>query len=448
MNAIRLMPATVLAAALAAAPPPPGNLVLVNQGGPQDNDSSIHSDELTHYQAIQWTPAATANDSIARYRIYRNGIAYATVSSPTRFQGYISGTTLRVTSVSSGTVIPGPRWAGAGVITGTLINGPQLSGRAGGRGSYPVNISQKVGSFWHPVTFTAWVYIDAAAPGSNDPDFNTPLASYSYAVAAVDAAGREGPPTSQYAAYGYQNGYSNWNGFRFDYGGAVSTYDSTGGQPPHGAHDLEADFTAGGGLNLVAGSPQAPEYDLNIGAFRYFTIDINPGSPVDYTLSVSHVSRLPPGDVYGWLSVANVFAYGPRPVPHRWATYKIPLAALGIGRCTFTGSIRGNKLTVTAIDSGPAIIDAGGFVTGPGIPAGTYITAYGQKRAIGTFTITGPGITAATRVGGETMSYQRISFYKSTVQPDELPGHGGSRGRVRPRKGPILYIDNFGWTVN
>ena len=419
-------------------PSAPSNLTLVNQGGPLDyDDNNAIPNELTNYQEIEWSPATAGGYAIDHYRIYRNGAAYATISAPTQFQGYIVGNTLTVTSVISGTVTPGPRWSGSGVKTGTMINGLQASGTTGGAGTYPVNLSQTVGSPGAPVTFTGWVYIDRAAANSNDPSFNGPVTAYAYAVAAVDAAGQEGPQTSQYAAYGYQHGFSNWNGYNFDYNGAVSNYASTDGNPLGGLYDLKGTFLTGGGLNLVAGNPQAPVDDLGIGGFKYLTIDVNPGPNVNYTLFLDNITRLPPGDVFGWTSVQNVFDYGPAPVANTWATYKIPLSALGIGSCTFTGSITGSRLTVTSVDSGPAIVDAGGFITGPGIPAGTYILNYGQHGAIGTFTIAGPGINSSTRVTSETMSYQRLSYYKSTIQPNP--------------NGPnisALYINNFGWTTN
>jgi hypothetical protein len=410
----------------------PSDLVLANQGGPNDNDGTP-STELTNYQAIQWAAATAGSYPIDHYNIYRNGVAYATVSAPTQFQGYISGSTLTVTAVTSGTVIPGVRWSGSGVTTGTMINGQQSSGTQGGKGTYPLNISETVGSASSPVTFSAWVYIDTAATDSNDPNYNATVTAYAYAVSAVDNQAQEGPLTSQYAAYGYQSGYSNWGDSNFDYNGAVSTYNSTAGNPQGGLYDLKASF-GGGGINPVADVPQAPEWDLNIGAFNYMTIDINPGSSANYQLFMSHISRLPPGDVYGWISVNDVFQYGPAPVANTWATYKIPLSALGIGSCTFTGSITGKTLTVTLIDSGPPIVDAGGFISGPGIPAGTYTTGYNQNGAIGTFTIAGPGITNSTSVPLETMSYQRLAFYKSTIQP--------SNGNT------VAYINNFGWTQN
>src|SRR6185437_12903138 len=294
---------------------------------------------------------------------------------------------------------------------------PQLSGTPGGAGTYQVNISENVGSAGAPLTLSAWEFIDTAATGSNDLNYDTSVTSYSYAVAAVDTQGQSGPLTSQYAAYAYQDGYSNWSDFNYDYGGGVVVWDSVDGGPVGGPFDMEVNKTAGGGFLFVAGAPQAPTWELSVGAFQYFTIDVNPGSTVGYQLPLSAFTRLPPGDVAHWTSVPDIFAYGPAPVANTWATYKIPLAALGLGSCTFTGSISGTTLTVTSVDSGPAIVDAGGFVTGPGIPAGTYITAYGQPGAIGTFTVAGPGISASTNVPSETMSYQRTTVYKLGTGP-------------------------------
>ena len=418
----------------AGLPSAPTDLMLVNQGGADNQDSSTgQAAALTGYQAIEWQPASAGAYPVAYYEVYRNGVAYAKVSAPTTFLGYISGTTLTVTSVRSGTIIPGPVYAGTGVSVGTLINGPQLSGTPGGVGTYPVNIAQNVGTAAAPVTFSAWQFIDSAATNSNDPYFDTPTTPYAYAVAAVDSQGQQGPLTAGYAVYGYHDGYSNWNDYNFDYGGAVATWDSTQGNPQGGPYDIEGNFTSGGGLNIVAGAPQAPVDDLDLGAFQYFTVDINPGATVGYQLFLNHFTRLPPGDVLGWITIPDVFAYGPAPKPNTWATYKIPLSALGIGTCTFTGSISGTTLTVTAIDSGPAIVDAGGFVTGPGVPAGTYITAYSQNGAIGTFTLGGPGISASTSVPSETLTYQRTAYYKATVQPSS---------------NVILYLNNFGWTTH
>jgi hypothetical protein len=105
-----------------------------------------------------------------------------------------------------------------------------------------------------------------------------------------------------------------------------------------------------------------------------------------------------------------------------------------MGICQFTGSISGNKLTVTAITSGPPLVDAGGFVTGPGVPAGTYIVAYGQYGAVGTFTLAGPGISNSTKVGTTSLTFQRTSLYKFGMQPDV--------------QGMTMYFNNMGFTSN
>ncbi len=416
-------------------PSAPTGLDLVNQGGPNlNNNYGAVAMALSNYQAIEWQAATPGPNPIDHYKIYRNGIAYATASAPTQFKGYISGNMLTVTSVLSGNLIEGARWQGAGVAAGTMIDQPQLSGSTGGVGTYHVNISQTAGTATAPITFSAWIFQDTSATGSAVPDVTAPAtATYSYAVSAVDTKGGEGPLTANYSAYGYQNGYSNWSEYNFDYGGAISTYNSSNGNPLGGVFDLEANMTNGGGLNPVAAAPMAIIDNLEIGAFNYYTIDINPGATAGYSLFLSHVSRLPPGDVYGWNSISNVFAYGPTPKPNTWATYKIPLVDLGIGTCSFTGSISGNTLTVTKINSGPSIVDAGGFITGPGVPSGTYIINYAQNGAVGKFTIAGPGINSTTNLPSETMYYRRTSFYKSTIQPSQSV---------------IFYINNFGWTTN
>ena len=421
------------------APSAPTQLELVNQGGPNNNNNwGGYVNSLSNFQAIEWQAANAGAFPIDHYQIYRNGIAYATVSAPTQFQGYISGNILTVTSVASGTIFEGPRWSGPGVAPGTLIDEPQLSGTPEGVGTYHVNITQTVGSSSAPVTFSAWIFADTNATGSIVPDYSAPAtAIYSYSVSAVDTQGSEGPLTSNYSAYGYQNGYSNWSNDNFNYGSDLQfNWNSTNGNPLGGIFDMEADFTntSGGGLNPVAAAPMVPTNDIEIGAFNYYTIDINPGPTVGYTLFLSHVSRLPPGDVYGWSHVPNIFAYGPVPKPNTWATYKIPLTVLGIGICDFTGSISGTTLTVTAVNSGPAIVQAGGFITGSGIPNGTYIVAQSQNSAIGAFTIAGPGISASTNVPSESMTYRRTDFYKSTIQASASP--------------VTYYINNFGWTTN
>ena len=331
------------------------NLLLVQQGGTNNATAPV-----TNSQALSWSAATAGANPISFYKIYRNGVAYATT--------------------------------------------------------------------------TGLTYTDTAATASNDPTYATVATVYSYNVSAVDTAGNEGPLAANVGVYAYRNGQSNWSNNDLSYGTLVENYSSTDGNPQNGTYDISVDFISGGFQPAVAPA-QAPMWDLEIGAFNYAVIDVNPGPTVNGTQIIfGTVSRLPPGDVYGWHPGLNVYDYGPAPVANTWATYKIPLAALGMGTCELTGSISGNTLTVTAVVSGPSLVDAGGFITGPGIPAGTYITAYGQNAAIGTFTVAGPGISDSTNVASTTLQFQRTSLYKFGMQPDI--------------QGMTLYFNNMGFTVN
>jgi hypothetical protein len=280
---------------------------------------------------------------------------------------------------------------------------------------------------------TALSYADKAATNSNSPTWVKNATVYSYNVAAVDTQGNVGPQAAQMSAYSYRNGVSNWSNADLSYGGAATNenYSSTAGNPQGGPFDISVVF-ASGGLQPVADAPQAPTWDLEIGAFNYFVIDINPGPTISNYVQIGLVSRLPPGDVFPWTDGLNIFDYGPAPVANTWATYKIPLKAFNMGIGSFTGSISGTTLTVTAVSSGG--VDAGGFVSGPGVPAGTYIVGYGQRASIGTFTVAGPGISAATSVPSTQLTYQRTSLYKFFIQPQTNP--------------VTMYFNNMGFTVN
>jgi hypothetical protein len=279
---------------------------------------------------------------------------------------------------------------------------------------------------------TALSYADTAATNSNSPTWVTNATVYSYNVAAVDTQGNVGPQAAQMSVYGYQNGVSNWGDADLSYGGAVPNYASTAGSPQGGPYDIAVLFPGAGGFLPVADAPQAPTWDLEIGAFNYFVIDVNPGPTANYQAPVTLRTRLPPGDIYGWAPWPNIWDYGPAPKANTWGTYKIPLSVFNMGIGHFTGSISGTTLTVTAVSSG--VVDAGAFVTGPGVPAGTYIVAYSQAASIGTFTVAGPGISSSTSVPSTQMTYQRTSLYKLGIQPNTGTD--------------TMYINNMGFTVN
>jgi Calx-beta domain len=316
----------------------------------------------------------------------------------------------------------------------TATNIQQMSWTAATAGGSPISYYKIYRNGVSYDKTTALTYTDKSATNSNDPTWATPATTYSYDVTAVDAAGNEGPKAGRYTVYAYQNGKSNWNNSGLSYGNLVENYASTAGNPQGGTYDVSVNFT-NGGFQPAVHPPQAPEWDLEVGAFNYYIIDVNPGPVVNGTaLPLGTVSRLPPGDVYGWHPTVNIYDYGPAPVANKWATYKVPMLVLGMGTCEFTGSISGNTLTVTAIVTGDPLVDAGGFVTGQGVPAGTYITAYAQHGAIGTFTIGGPGISSGTRVASTKMSYQRTSLYKFGIQPTI--------------QNVTMYFNNMGFSTN
>ncbi len=74
---------------------------------------------------------------------FSNGVSVA--SRTASFTGSIATTTLTVSAVASGTIYPSMQLTGAGVTAGTRIV-EQLTGTAGGTGTYTVSVSQTVAS--------------------------------------------------------------------------------------------------------------------------------------------------------------------------------------------------------------------------------------------------------------------------------------------------------------
>lgn len=92
------------------------------------------------------------------------------------FTGYIVGTTLTVTAVSSGTLSTGDIVSGSGVVGGTAIQ--SLGSGTGGTGTYILNISQTVASSGSPISL-------ACSPGG------FPLAAHSIFVSAYGGAAQD-----------------------------------------------------------------------------------------------------------------------------------------------------------------------------------------------------------------------------------------------------------------
>ncbi len=198
-------------------------------------------------------------------------------------------------------------------------------------------------------TSTTMKYVDANAPGSNDPTFAKPAKIYAYAVSAVDAWGNESDRKP--AAIWMFRGKSNCGGSDLSYGEVTANFSDKAGVPENGPYDVAVVYPGSGGFQPITNPPLCPNVDLEIGGCNTFTIDVKvtDDSFKTNSLNFGHTSRLPPGDVFAYASV-NLWKYG-TPIVGRWVTFRVPLADLNMGVCGFTGSIAGNKLMVRAVTS-------------------------------------------------------------------------------------------------
>ena len=108
-----------------------GDFWVINSGA---SEALIGQKAYANYSNGAVTFAATGSPGTASGTA--SSIAAATAISVT---GSVIGQLLTVTAVSTGTVVPGAILTGTGVITGTQVT-QQLSGTAGGIGTYLVNI--------------------------------------------------------------------------------------------------------------------------------------------------------------------------------------------------------------------------------------------------------------------------------------------------------------------
>jgi hypothetical protein len=304
------------------------------------------------------------------------------------------------------------------VMTRQTQNGVALSWTAAMPGNAPVAHYKIYRNGAPYATSTGLSYTDSKATNTNSPPgpgsapaFTDPNSVYTYAVSAVDTMGNEGPRQSNATFWVYHDGVFNWQGdFSYPGGKVDIRWTDTKGAPESGRSDIGVSSTvAQAGFQPYAGNT-VTQWDMEGGSFGFISMDLKP-TVANQDWGIVIISRLPPGDVFPWSSVA-LSSYGPAPVAGKWATYKIPLSVLTIGYTHFTGSIAGTTLTVSSVGSGVGI-DAGGYVTGPGVPAGTYITNYGKSGGgAGTYTIAGSGISASTSVPSSQMTEQRTGIYK------------------------------------
>lgn len=316
----------------------------------------------------------------------------------------------------------GPSAPSGLTMTGQSANSVSLAWGAPGGSISHYKIYRNGASY---ATSTSTRYTDANATGATNDRWTGAANVYAYAVSAVDSNGVEGPQTTQTTFQIYTNGVFNFAGdYSYD---STANYKDTDGGPESGPYDIGINVWKGyGGFQPYAGNV-VPQWDLEIGSFGYIVLDLKP-TIQNQTWRLSLISRLPPGDVYPWSQV-NVTDYGPAPVVGKWATYKIPLTALSIGKTHFEGYISGTTLTVTHVDSGVGV-DAGGFISGNGVAPGTYIVGHNANGGPGTYTI-----SPSQYVSSTSMTEQRTSLYKPNLQ--DTSGAGSNQ----------FYIDNFKFTT-
>ena len=128
----------------------------------------------------------------------------------------------------------------------------------------------------------------------------------------------------------------------------------------------------------------------------------------------------------------------------------------------FTGAISGTTLTVSAVTNG--VLALGSFISGTGVTAGTYITAYGTGTGgAGTYTVSASQTVSSTTItSGDTF---KIALYTSSATIDssttvysatnEASGTGYTAGGGTltnlgtSLSGSTAYLswDNFTWSA-
>lgn len=406
----------------------------VNQGGPANdstNNASGPGGSVTNYSAFVWDDAVVTSNPISGYEVSRNGSVLTTVSAKTKFMGYISGTTLTVTSVISGTVIPTVRWEASGILSGTLIQGPQLTGTTGGVGTYAVNRSQTLFSSGSPGLFQKWVFIDSAAPNTVDPMWATPGTVYAYTLKTVDSLSQKSVAATP-NAYVFYQGISNTGNADLNFGG-TTTYNNTINAQPGSPFCIQQ---VNGGFQPSADFSFSPHWVFNTGAYNFWTFDMNPGtSGIVSGVMLGNARRqgFINNDIFGVAPTIDMIPYGPVPVANTWGTYKVPNNILDWGIYTFTGSINSSGvLTVTNLPAG-SVIDNAGYITGPGVPSGTFVLSNisgSYNTTTSSWNLSGPNVPFAA-TGSQTFTWIGVNLYKFAFA--SFTG--------------TIYLDNLGWTT-
>lgn len=228
----------------------------------------------------------------------------------------------------------------------------------------------------------------------------------------------------------FQIGGDYFNGVGdVSFGKSAIDFTNAGGSPVS-PHDfcllLQHDGTTGNmGLQRPSASPAGFIYGLEIGAYNYAVWNQRSPTSGSYTEFAIH-HRCPSGDLPN-PPIANIAGstmvsqgYGPAQVSNTWQNFKVPLSVLTFstpasGKTTFSFTLNGSTLTVSGI-AGPGM-DNGTWVTGTGIPTGTFIlnAPGGGANGIsgnGSYTVSGAGIPVGGPVSASDGQGWATNMYK------------------------------------
>jgi hypothetical protein len=343
------------------------NLLLTNQGGP-NNNYNVNQDSLSNSQTISWGAATAGANPIAHYQIYRNGVAYATTTALT-FTDSNATNSNDVQQNNGCCAFNAPRtvykYNVAAVDTAGNI-GPQASQQ------------------------TFWQHSDG-----------------------VDFWGAEAynpPPPAV---------IMNWYNTAVAHNGAPSTVSVTTDQ----SSQYLQPFSAPPSVPLYS-------FEAGAFANGYMQFDVYP-TKAGQLFKMNLVSRVTIGDLYNNAQVFNIGsnpAYGPVPlVQNAWNHIKIPMGAgtasapgLQMGIATFQGYISGTVLTVTSI-SNQIQVNASMWISAPGMTT-DYIASTGSgSGTTGTY-----NMNVSQNVGSAaapvTFTGQRTNLYKWGLQDSNESG--------------------------
>ncbi len=383
----------------------------------------------------------------------------ATLSSP-------SSATINISGSSSGS--GGPSAPPEVLMTQQTGSSTSLSWTAATSGANPIAQYRIYRNGVLLTSTTGTSYTDTSATNATVVAANAPATIYAYAVTAVDTAGNES--AQAFPVAWYWNGQSNFIGGDFMGGGQfVGVNYSYADTSDAGPYDIALvtngsqsysnfasgipDQDTGYGPQLIPGPSSgygSPQWAMELGAFNYMVVDIKP-SVSGLVMYWNIITRGPPGDIYnnaGFEFPAAGQNYGPNPmVAGQWNHYKLPLNQNGgspsqqMGTATFQGYISGTTMVVTTNPTGGALVQPPMWITGPGVPAKTYVVSPTNSNGeAGTYTISNSA-TVGSAASPVTLSGQRTNLYKMSLTPYSLGGNNSFGENVT-----VLY-NKMGFTT-